>query len=189
MLLTRRRCLAAVATAVTTVVPWRLAQAARPPAEVASEVPGARLVGSGTMRWLGLRVYDARLWAPEPLTQDTWATRPFALELQYARALPGRRIAERSLVEMRRQRELPPAEADRWLDALQRVFPDVAEGDRISGVHKPGQAARFHVNGRYAGELADGEFARLFFGVWLSPQTSEPALRDALLGRTGGAAS
>ena len=69
------------------------------------------------------------------------------------------------------------------------MFPDVAEGDRISGVHKPGQAARFHVNGRYAGELADGEFARLFFGVWLSPQTSEPALRDALLGRAGSATS
>lgn len=187
MRISRRRCL--VVAAAAACGPWRLAHAAKPPAEVVAEVPNARLLGSGTMRFLGLRVYDARLWAPEPLSVETWASRPFALELQYARALPGKRIAERSLVEMRRQRELPPAEADRWLDALQRVFPDVAEGDRISGVHKPGQSARFHVNGRFAGELADAEFARLFFGVWLSPQTSAPALRDALLGRTGGTSS
>ena len=30
--------------------------------------------------------------------------------------------------------------------------------------------------------MRDAEFARLFFGIWLSPRTSEPALREALLG-------
>lgn len=183
---TRRECLGAAAAAglVALAAPAAV-RAARAPAEIATEIPGAQLIGSGTLRWMGLRVYDARLWAAEALSAETWASRPFALELQYARALPGRRIAERSLVEMRRQRELPAADAERWLDALQRLFPDVAAGDRISGVHKPGQSARFHVNGRLAGELTDAEFARLFFGVWLSPQTSEPSLRDALLGRGG----
>ena len=55
-------------------------------------------------------------------------------------------------------------------------------GDRITGVHLPGEGARFFVNGRLQGELRDADFARLFFGIWLSPRTSEPALREALLG-------
>ena len=37
------------------------------------------------------------------------------------------------------------------------------------------------MGGRVVGEVADAAFARLFFGIWLSPKTSEPALRQALL--------
>ena len=37
------------------------------------------------------------------------------------------------------------------------------------------------MQGRTVGEVADAEFARLFFGIWLSPRTSEPQLRQALL--------
>jgi len=32
------------------------------------------------------------------------------------------------------------------------------------------------------GEVKDAEFARRFFGIWLAPSTSEPALRQTLLG-------
>jgi hypothetical protein len=32
------------------------------------------------------------------------------------------------------------------------------------------------------GDIRDAEFARLFFGIWLSPRSSEPAMRQALLG-------
>ena len=53
----------------------------------------------------------------------------------------------------------------------------------IIGLLLPGQGARFFFNGRASGELAEAEFARLFFGIWLSPRTSEPALREQLLGR------
>lgn len=153
------------------------------PAEVAAELPGARLQGSGRLRFLGLRVYDARLWVTQRLDGSTWDGTPLALELLYARRLVGRMIAERSLEEMKRQREIPADTAERWLAEMIRLFPDVTEGDRITGVLRPNQGSRFFVNGRAVGEVADPEFARLFFGIWLSPRTSEPALREALLGR------
>jgi hypothetical protein len=35
-----------------------------------------------------------------------------------------------------------------------------------------------------AGEVADAEFANLFFGIWLSPRTSAPGFRQALVGDT-----
>jgi hypothetical protein len=33
------------------------------------------------------------------------------------------------------------------------------------------------------GLIDDAELARRFFGIWLSPRTSEPGLRSALLAR------
>lgn len=175
----RRRLLCAAALVALT--PGARAQAAPPP-EVALDLPGARLLGQGTLRWLGLRVYDAVLWSRTPLTPADAVNAPLALELRYARRLKGPLIAERSLDEMRRQGPIDDENARRWLAAMTGVFPDVDEGDRITGIQRPGVGARFHVNGRLAGELADAQFARRFFGIWLSDSTSEPALRSALLG-------
>jgi Chalcone isomerase-like len=175
----RRRLLCAAA--LVALAPAARAQVAPPP-EVAQDLPGARLLGQGTLRWLGLRVYDAVLWSRAPLTAADAANAPLALELRYARRLKGPLIAERSLDEMRRQGPIDDDSARRWLAAMTGLFPDVDEGDRITGIQRPGVGARFHVNGRLVGELADAQFARRFFGIWLSDSTSEPALRSALLG-------
>ena len=154
-----------------------------PPGEVATEIPGARLQGSGTLRFMGLRVYDARLWVSAAAMDADWTAAPLALELDYARSLDGVKIAERSLSEMRRQGDIAADVAERWLAAMKQVFPDVKAGDRITGVNVPGLGVRFFVNGRSKGDLRDTTFARYFFGIWLSPKTSEPALRDSLLGK------
>ena len=176
--LTRRRLLIAAALLPAGGTHARVA----PPPEVAAELPGARTQGEGQMRFFGLRVYDVRLWAGEPASATNWAALPLALELEYARELQGAAIAERSLKEMQRQAEIAADTGARWLGAMTRIFPDVRAGDRITGVQRPGTGARFFVNGRLQGELPDADFARLFFGIWLSPRTSEPALREALLG-------
>lgn len=152
------------------------------PPEVAAELGSPRLLGSGRLRVLGFHVYDARLWSTQALAGSNWHGRVLALEIEYARRLGAQAITDRSLDEMRRQREIPREQADRWRDALRAVLPDVAEGDRITGVQRPGEGARFFANGALRGEVRDAEFARLFFGIWLSEQSSQPALRAALLG-------
>lgn len=152
------------------------------PAELDSELPGARLQGQGQLRFLGLRVYAIHLWTGSAPVAADWAGVPLALEIEYLRKLDGAQIAERSLVEMRRQVELQADVAERWLAWMRKTFPDVRNGDRLTGVNLPGRGARFFLNGRPQGELLDAEFARLFFGIWLSPRSSEPALREALLG-------
>ena len=174
-----RRLLLAAAPALLLPIP-ALSRGAPP--EVQAELPGAQLQGSGRMRWFGLSLYDARLWAAQRPGPERWTATPLALELQYARGFEGRAIAERSLQEMRRQREITEEQAGRWLERMVEVFPDVREGDRITGVKRPGELARFFVNGRLLGDVRDAEFARLFFGIWLAPQTSGPELREALLG-------
>lgn len=181
----RRRALLAL-TALVTAGPLR-AQTATPssaavPGEVLSDLPGARLQGQARLRFYGLHVYDIRLWTPVLLGSDDALRSNAALEIEYARSLKGPLIAERSLTEMRRVADIDAADGERWLGQMRRLFPDVQAGDRITFVHRPGEGARFHLNGRLAGEVRDAAFARLFAGIWLSPRTSEPQLRNALLG-------
>jgi hypothetical protein len=65
---------------------------------------------------------------------------------------------------------------------MQRLFPDIRKGDRLTGVNVPGRGARFFHNGNSIGDIADVSFARAFFGIWLDPKTSQPGFRKLLLG-------
>ncbi len=164
---------------------WALgAQAtAAVPVEVAAALPGARMQGSARLRFLGLSVYEARLWSgPTSVTED-WAAAPLALEIEYARTLKGSAIAERSLAEMRRQGEIDAATGQRWLTTMAQLFPDVRQGDRLTAVNRPGVGLALFANGQPRGAVDEPAFARRFFGIWLARQTSEPALRSGLLGR------
>ena len=143
-----------------------------------------RAAGSGRYTWWGLNVYQASLWV-EPAFEPTALSRQrYALELHYQRAFKGRDIAQRSIDEMRRIGAFSEAQSQAWLLAMQTVFPDVVAGDRLLGIHLPGRGAQFLHNGRPVGEVADPEFAQLFFGIWLSERTSAPGLREALLAGT-----
>lgn len=142
---------------------------------------GLQRRASGVMRFFGLRIYDIHLWATRPVDPARWAEQDLALELEYARSLKGEEIAKRSLVEMRRQADIPDAQAAQWLGEMTAAFPDVQAGDRLSGLYEAGRGASFFVNGRLRRRIEDARFAQLFFGIWLSPQTSEPRLRQTLL--------
>lgn len=136
-------------------------------------------VGSGTLRYFGLRIYDATLWSPS----GVWSARqPFALELRYARSFDGAAIARRSIEEMRAQRSVPDATLARWQAQMRAIIPDVREGDRLIGVRQPGQGAVFYHDARRLGRIDDEAFADAFFGIWLDPATRAPALRARLLG-------
>lgn len=139
------------------------------------------------MRFLGLRIYDARLWAGPQFKAADFGDHPLALELTYHRPFKGTAIAQRSIDEIERQGELAPALAQRWQNALAALLPDVQPGDRLTGLYQPGQGMRFWRGEQPLGTIDDAELARRFFAIWLSPRTSEPGLRSALLARQPGA--
>jgi Chalcone isomerase-like len=155
------------------------AEQARP--ELRSSLPDARLIGQGRLKVWGFEVYDARLWGRPGFRISDWAAQPLALELVYLRDLKASDIAASSIKEMRRIQAIDDQQAEKWTSDLLRVIPDIKKGDRVTGIHQPGSGAVFQVNGKPGGEIADARFARLFFGIWLAPTTSEPKLRSALL--------
>ncbi|MCA1805070.1 MAG: chalcone isomerase family protein [Xanthomonadaceae bacterium] len=136
-------------------------------------------VGQGTLRYLGLRIYDATLWAPS----GGWrANGPYVLELTYARGIAGARLAASTVEEIRKQRSLSPAKLQAWEQRLQALFPDVEAGDRLAAIRIPGQGIAFHSGARRLGSIEDEWFADAFFGIWLGADTRKPDLRARLLG-------
>lgn len=157
------------------------AQLSEVPREVAQALPQAQALGAGRMRYLLWDVFDATLWAPAGFRGAQYFEHAFALELRYLRKLSAASLVDSSLQEMRRMGRLDPSKEAPWTAAMQSAFVDVQAGDRITGVHSPGVGARFYFNGSLRATVEDAAFARAFFGIWLSPTTSEPRLRSALL--------
>ena len=135
------------------------------------------------MRFLRLRIYDAKLWVTPPFEAESYERHPLALELTYHRAFSGAAIAQRSIEEIQRQRSLSPAQAERWRQVLAAVLPDVQAGDRLTSLYQPELGMRLWRGNQELSPIQDTELAQLFFGIWLSPRTSEPDLSRALLGQ------
>lgn len=150
-------------------------------AELRDLLPQHKLLGRGRLTVWGFEVYDASLWVTPGFKADKLTALPFALELAYLRDFTNSDIAKRSIAEMRRSATISEAQSEAWTAAMLRVIPNVKKGDRITGIYRPGTGAAFLVNSKPTGEIMDAEFARLFFGIWLSPKTSEPKVRSALL--------
>ena len=173
--------LASAALALACAVATAHAHASAPDMSFSAALQNKQVMGSARLRVWGFDVYDMRLKAGPSFDTARFADGPLALELNYLRNLKGADIAERSLDEMRNLETIDPAQAEIWLAAMRNLFPDVKKGDRLAGIHQPGRGASFYLNDRLLGEVADPRFSRLFFGIWLSPKTSQPALRETLL--------
>jgi len=165
------------------------ASATNVPAHITRYVGDARLAGEGRLTWFGFHVYDARLYAGAPFNVTDPYAKPFVLELNYARKLEGKAIAEASRDEIRRLGFAAGEQLSRWTTQMKKLFPNVDKGRRIAGVYQPGRGARFYVDGVFAGSVDEPEFARAFFAIWLDPRTRAPRLRDSLLRGAGPSAS
>ena len=153
------------------------------PSCIRATLPDARLAGSGAFRWFGLKIYDAELWVgKDGVSAENLGGTSYALDLRYARHLVGQKIAEASIDEISKLGIATPAQKKAWLASMTALFPDVEKDSRITGVYAPGQATRFYLNDVALGVIADPEFGKAFFSIWLHPKISEPALRRALLG-------
>ena len=180
--------LSAVALVLAAAYPLSAVHANTPEPTVQAALQGKKATDKVRLRVWGFEVYDAVLHTQPGFSADRFAEQRFGLELNYLRAFKGADIAERSMDEMRGVAEFKPEQAERWRKAMSDLFPDVKRGDRITGLHVPGVGARFYLNDRLLGDIADEAFSRAFFGIWLSPKTSQPRMRETLIGQTGAAA-
>lgn len=146
---------------------------------VARHMNDPALVGEARLKVLFWKIYDARLYAPKGAFQDN---QPFALELTYLRAFSGEEIAERSAKEIREQGFSDEDTLKLWQQQMAMIFPDVEKDSRITGVATSEGNTVFYLENELIGEVKDPLFTQWFFNIWLGEATSEPELRQKLIG-------
>lgn len=151
------------------------------PADLRSQAPALALHGSADMRHFGFKIYTARLWTAG---RGFNAEKPFALDLEYALDVEAGALVDTSIAQLRQQGRRDEAQLAQWARDMRAVFPDVRKGDRLIGFAVPGVEARFYSERGYIASIRDPAFVEAFFGIWLGPDTSAPALRARLLGNS-----
>jgi hypothetical protein len=155
------------------------AAASTRPSEINGFINAPTPYGTASLTWLFLTAYDASLWTDAPAwSMDT----TFALTITYRMSFTREELVERTLEEMQRVSPgLQRAALTGFGTSLTKAFQNVDSGDRITALLVPGAPVRFFHNGKPTHQIAGVEFAEAFFGIWLSPRTSDPDVRAGLL--------
>lgn len=166
-----RAVLAASALSLSALPAWAS------PSEVERALPGAQRVGQASYQMLGIRIFNAETFAVGDFSWD----RPFALTLTYDRAVRQMTLLNRSISEMSERgaggaRALAPLRAH-----LQQCIPNIARGDRVTGVSTGPDTARIYHNGTQRCEVRWPGFRRHFFGIWLDGHDGRTAELSAQL--------
>jgi len=145
---------------------------------VQSIIPTAKLVGEGRLSYLVWNIYDAELYAPEGTWKDN---QPFALKLTYLMDIEGKKIANRSAVEIREQGTANEVQLATWHSQMCKIFPNIVKGETITGIYTKDAQTIFYKNDEEIGRIIDPQFSKAFFGIWLNENTNAPDLRHKLL--------
>lgn len=171
-----------VLTAIACLIlpfPHMAEAAVKPPDYVRQAIPGAKLRGEGRLSVMVWSIYDARLWAAH--SGDIF-DKPFVLELTYLRQIGGRQIADTTAEEIRRQGFRDEIKIAAWHRQLKRIMPDVDADTTLAGMANKDGHTVFFKNGKEIGSIADTQFTKYFFNIWLGDKTSNPRLRQQLIG-------
>jgi len=141
-----------------------------------------RFIGQHRFTFFGLDIYHISLWSSPGWTPEKWNQHSFALSLVYSRNLSGEEIAKRSISEIKKQIALDDDRAKQWMSQLLVLMPSVKPGDRLTGVYQPSGTLAFWIESKKLGEINDPKLSEAFMGIWLSTKTSEPKMREKLLG-------
>lgn len=141
------------------------------------------VVGHGELTWLGFSVYEASLWTRNGKFEDFNSSIPVALAITYQRNIDSADLANRTVEEWERLGIFDDTQRREWGEKLKNIWPDVKPGDNITTLITSENVTRFYHNNRVIAVLDDPAFGTALLSIWLDPDTSEPDLRDKLLGK------
>lgn len=136
-------------------------------------------VGEARLRVLLWSIYDSRLYTPDGDYRE--GIRPLRLEIEYLRSVKASALVERTRQEWDAMGRSHPRQED-WLARLDRLWPDIQAKDVLALQIAEDNVATFLHNGRIIGRIDDPAFGQQFIDIWLSPDSTRPELRQALLG-------
>jgi len=145
----------------------------------AASAGSLQMVGQARLDFMIWPIYDSRLYSVDGNYQE--GQLPLRLDIQYLRDVDAEDLVKHTQSEWQRQ-GLSHVGEQQWLAALSRLLPSVRRNDVLTLVVDEQGGSAFSVNGEPLGRIEDPHFGQHFLAIWLSPDTSRPELRQALLG-------
>lgn len=136
-------------------------------------------VGEARMQVLFWHLYDSSLFTATGRYEPE--ARPVRLEIRYQRNIRSADLVERTASEWR-QLGIAQARYTPWLAQISKAWPDVSPNDILAIEVDSHNQSTFFFNGKPLATLDDPDFGKNFLAIWLSPSTSQPEHRLALIG-------
>ena len=142
---------------------------------IETALPDPELRGKAVFRFVGLPVYEARLFTDSGTPLD-WS-RDFGLELVYKRSLSKEALVGSTMDELARIGHPLPVR-----DQLSRCFDKVGKGDRYLAVTQGQDRIGFWRNGAKVCTLRYPKIARHFMSIFLGDNTRSASFTRRLRG-------
>jgi hypothetical protein len=177
---------------VMMIVPVRMVQAdtnlyvnQTTDSKVTEHFPTLIAVGRGELTWFGLSIYHASLWTATGEYQSVKDSLPIALTITYNKNIKSDALAKRTVKEWKSLGLFDDQWRKYWGQRLRQIWPNVAPGDSITTLVTANRKTRFYHNDKLLSDLADPTFGTALLSIWLDDETSEPDLREKLIGQAG----
>ncbi|WP_299349700.1 chalcone isomerase family protein [uncultured Shimia sp.] len=137
-------------------------------------------LGSVTVRYLGIAIYDAELFTSGG-TDFRWQA-PMALRLTYRRGFSADQLTDATMTEITRMNGESASDAKLRAD-LATCYRDVKKGDEITATSQGSNAVSLWLNNRKVCTLNSAGIQKRFFGIWLAPESRMARLSPQLKGK------
>lgn len=145
----------------------------------AQDMDSLRLVGQGGMTWMFMDIYHASLYSGDGTYQKS--VYPQALTIKYKKNISKSQLIKATKGQWKKL-SVDNAVYQTWVKDLDRLWPDIKKGDQLTLFIEQSGNGYFYHNGTPLGSVDSPEFASAFLSIWLSENTSQPALRKKLIG-------
>ncbi len=157
---------------------------AAPAEHIENQSPNTlKFAGQGTFRYLGFKLYTARLYL-DPHVRDSRQAlidTPKHLTIRYLRDIPRKALVEAAEKNIRNN---PSADYEALRDRVHRLherYTDLKAGDVYHLSYSKGKTSLYY-NGNLQVQIEGADFASAYFGIWLSEYSISQKLRKDLLG-------
>ena len=140
-------------------------------------------VGSGKLHWFGFTIYEASLWTANGNYDGIENNLPLALHITYRRDIDSKALVQRTVEEWKQLDIFSNEKRKSWGKRLESIWPSVKPGDSITTLFTEKKQTRFYHNSRFIDAIDEPEFGISLLSIWLHPETSEPDLREKLIGQ------
>lgn len=139
--------------------------------------------GTASYQYLFWKLYEAALYMPrevageDVLKDDT----PRALKIVYEREITAEQLVKSGTKILEKNfsaRQL--AAIQEGLDEINRAYQNVNEGDSYELIYSPDTGTSLILNGDSLCTIPGKDFAKIYFSIWLGPNSKSKQLNDAL---------